>query len=287
MKIMITGAKGQLGREVCRQSEKHTILALSHMDLDIGIASQVEHTMDTFRPDAVINCASFTAVDDCEDEERYQEAYRTDVTGTENLARNCEKHQAKLMQVSTDYVFGGEYTQPISEDTPPCPINRYGYIKMCSEKAAMQNCKRSFVVRTAWLYGEGKNFVRTMLHLAESGRPISVVNDQIGSPTSTVDLTKAMLSLVDTEYFGIYHATGEGSCSWFGFAQEIFGLMGIKTDLKPISSAEFPRKAKRPKYSVLGNYKLEQIGFNCLRHWKEALEEYLVPYANIKGLNNS
>lgn len=276
MKVVITGAKGQLGLELSKQLEienKYEIIATDRDELNIIDINSVNEFLLNNKPDVVINCAAHTAVDLCETDE--ENAYKINAIGPRNLAIVCEKIGAKLVQVSTDYVFDGNGTRPYREDDITCPNSIYGTSKLMGENFVREFCSRYFVVRTAWLYGEGNNFVRTMLKLAETNSELNVVNDQLGSPTSTVDLAKAIIDLISTEHYGVYHGTCEGQCSWYDFAKKIFEIKNIDIKVNPVTSEEFKRPAPRPAYSVLDNFMFKLVGLNSFRNWEESLKEYL------------
>ena len=277
MKVIITGAKGQLGKELLKQFNekyKYEIIDTDRSILDITNMENVNTFIYEKSPDVVINCAAHTAVDLCETD--IKNAYKINALGPRNLAVACEKIGAKFVQVSTDYVLDGNATMPIKEDEITNPNSIYGKSKLMGENFTKQFCSKYFIIRTAWLYGEGNNFVRTMLKLSETHSELNVVDDQIGSPTSTVDLAKVIISLIHTEYYGIYHGTCEGQCSWYDFAKKIFEIKNIDIKINPVTSDEFKRPAPRPKYSVLDNFMLKLVGLNSFRQWEDALKEYLI-----------
>ena len=276
MKILITGSKGQLGLELVKQLKikgLYKIIDTDRDELDIVDIDNVNEFILSSKPDVVINCAAHTAVDLCETD--IDNAYKINAIGPRNLAIACEKINAKFVQVSTDYVFDGNIDRPYREDDNTCPNSIYGSSKLMGEKFTKEFCSRHFIVRTAWLYGEGNNFVRTMLKLSETNKEINVVNDQFGSPTSTVDLAKAIIELIHTEHYGTYHGTCEGKCSWYDFAQKIFEISNIDIKVNPVTSEEYKRPAPRPAYSVLDNFMLKLVGLNSFRNWEDALIEYL------------
>ena len=276
MKVLITGSNGQLGLELSKQLEylgNYDIIKTDRDNLNILDFKSVNDMILNEKPDIVINCAAHTAVDLCETD--IENAYKINALGARNLAIGCEKVGAKFVQVSTDYVFDGSGTRPYREDDITCPNSIYGTSKLMGENFTKDFCSRYFIVRTAWLYGEGNNFVRTMIKLSKEHKELNVVNDQFGSPTSTVDLAKSIIGLMQTEYYGTYHGTCEGQCSWYDFAKKIFEIKNIDIKVNPVTSEEFKRPALRPAYSVLDNFMLKLIGLNSFRNWEESLEEYL------------
>jgi dTDP-4-dehydrorhamnose reductase len=282
-RILITGSKGQLGRalnQVLSDKPEITIIntdmgeltAYCPISLDITNAVAVLNFVQDLKPDVIINCAAHTAVDLCEsDQER---AYKINALGPKNLSVAAHAVDAKLVHVSTDYVFDGEADKPYTEDDTTNPKSVYGTTKLAGEEFVMENCTKHFIIRTAWLYGEGKNFVKTMLSLAEKNPEVRVVKDQYGTPTSSIELARAISKLIDTESYGIYHGTCEGSTSWYEFAVEIFRLTGKNVKVNPITTEEYPTPAKRPMYSVLENKNLKKLGI-FMKSWEEALQEYL------------
>lgn len=276
MKVIITGGKGQLGLELQKQlsfDSKYQVISTDRDELNILDFGQVNSFIEEIKPDVVINCAAHTAVDLCETD--VENAYKINALGARNLAICCEKVGAKFVQVSTDYVFNGNGTRPYIEDDITCPNSIYGTSKLMGEQFTKDFCSKYFIIRTAWLYGEGNNFVRTMLKLSETNKELNVVDDQIGSPTSTVDLAKAIINLMSTEYYGTYHGTCEGKCSWYEFAKKIFEIKNIDITVNPVTSEQFKRPAPRPAYSVLDNLMLKLVSLNTFRNWEESLEEYL------------
>ncbi|SCI70880.1 dTDP-4-dehydrorhamnose reductase [uncultured Clostridium sp.] len=276
MKILITGCNGQLGIELSRQLQdiKHNeIIKMDKNNLDISDFEVVNNKIQDINPDIIINCAAFTAVDLCEQE--VELAYKINSLGARNLAIVAEKISAKLIHISTDYVFDGDTDDFYREDSYTNPKSIYGKSKLMGEKYVQQFCSKYFIIRTAWLYGDGKNFVKTMINISKKTKDIRVVNDQIGTPTSTVDLAKVIIALIKTEYYGIYHATCEGYCSWYDFAKKIFEIKKIDINVIPVASSEYKAVAKRPANSVLDNFMLELVNLNTMRKWEDALEDYL------------
>lgn len=273
MKILVTGAKGQLGIEVAKQSGEHDLILAGREDLDITDARQVSSCLRGVKPDAVIHCAAYTNVDGAESDE--DGAFRVNAIGAQNMAAGCLETGARLVYVSTDYVFDGTKQGVYREFDPVNPQTVYGRTKWQGEELVRQILGRHYIVRTAWLYGEGKNFVQTMLQLAEKQHTLRVVADQVGTPTSTVDVARAIYRLLDSDAYGTYHASCQGQCSWYDFACEIFRQAGKQVQVLPVTTAEFPRPAKRPAYSVLDNYMLRMTVGDPMRSWQKALAEYI------------
>jgi dTDP-4-dehydrorhamnose reductase len=274
MKVLLTGCRGQLGIELIRQMNNgFEIVETDIHNLDITNPKQVFDIVNQTKPGIIINSAAYTNVDGCELEEA--NAFRVNAIGAQNLAAAALDIGAKIVQVSTDYVFDGTGCTPKREYDPVNPQSVYGKSKALGEKMVRDINPKHFIIRTAWLYGEGNNFVRTMLKLAKEKDELSVVNDQFGSPTSTVDLAKCIIDIRNNESYGTYHGTCEGQCSWYDFARRIFEVKGVAIKVNPITSEQLSRPAPRPKFSVLDNFMLKLIGLNSFRSWEEALEEYL------------
>lgn len=277
-KILITGSRGQLGLELIKQLEgaraiDAQVLAVDLPGLDIADERSVFSFCQEKRPDVIVNCAAYTNVDSCENNETL--AFRVNAIGARNLAAAAFDINAKILQVSTDYVFDGTGNSPKREYDPINPLSVYGKSKALGEQMVREVNPRHFILRTAWLYGEGSNFVRTMLQLANEQNELNVVDDQFGSPTSTVDLARCILKLIQTNSYGTYHGTCEGSCSWHEFAQTIFSFKGLDIKVNPIQTEALNRPAPRPRYSILENFMLDLIGMNTFRSWQDALKEYL------------
>lgn len=275
-KLFITGANGQLGRAVNARYANNKEIELVNTDveeLDITDVEAVLKMVKEVQPYAIINCAAHTAVDACETQE--ESAYKINAIGARNLSIAAEQAGAKMVHISTDYVFAGDATKPYIEFDTPNPQSAYGRTKLAGEQFVKEFSSRHFIIRTAWLYGDGKNFVKTMLRLSEEHDEITVVNDQVGSPTSTRVLTDIIDQLIWTDNYGTFHGTCEGVCSWADFAEEIFRLAKKDTKVKRVTSAEYNAAAKRPAYSVLDNYMLRlTTGFEA-DDWKTAIEEYM------------
>lgn len=277
MKILITGCKGQLGCELTKQLSmsniRHKLIETDIHNLDITNQAGVLALIKEQRPDIVINCAAYTNVDMCETDET--NAFRINAIGAQNLSIGCYAVGASIVQISTDYVFDGLGDKPKKEYDAVNPLSCYGKSKALGEMLVRETNPRHYIVRTAWLYGQGSNFINTMLKLAAQKEEVNVVFDQLGSPTSSVDLAKCIIDLIHTENYGTYHATCEGHCSWYDLAKKIYELTGQKTNVKGITTEQLNRPAARPKYSVLDNFMLRLIGMNKFRHWEDSLKEYL------------
>ena len=275
MKILITGSNGMLGHDLSEAlSDNHELLLTTSKTLDITDERQVMDAICNEKPDIVINSAAYTNVDGCE--ENPDLAYDVNGKGVENLALACRKIDCALVHISTDYVFDGSATQPIPEDGEIGPISVYGKSKLKGEEAILEILDKYFIVRTAWLYGiNGGNFPKTMLELAKDHSELTVVYDEVGTPTYTSDLADAIAELIETDYYGIYHLTNSGSCSWCEFSRYIFEIAGVDVKVIPVTAAEFARPAPRPSYSVLENRNWIEHGFKPLRNYKEAIKEYV------------
>lgn len=277
MRVLVTGVKGQLGYDVVNECEKRGIEAVGVdvEEMDITDAQAVERVITQSHVDAVIHCAAYTAVDAAEDQADL--CRRVNAEGTENIARVCKALDIKMIYISTDYVFDGEGVRPWEPDDARHPLNVYGQTKYEGELAVEKYLDKYFIVRIAWVFGvNGKNFIKTMLRLGEERGAVSVVDDQIGSPTYTYDLAVLLVDMVLTEKYGRYHATNEGLCSWYEFACEIFKQAGMdQVKVTPVDSNAFPVKAKRPHNSRMSKEKLTQNGFSRLPSWQDALGRYL------------
>ena len=276
MKVLVTGVKGQLGYDVVNELKKrgHEAVGVDIEEMDITDEESVNRVIREAAPDAVIHCAAYTAVDAAEDNEELCRA--VNARGTGNIARVCKALDIRMMYISTDYVFNGQGTRPWEPDDTREPLNIYGQTKYEGELEVEENLKKYFIVRIAWVFGvNGKNFIKTMLNLGKTRDKLSVVADQIGSPTYTFDLARLLVDMIETEKYGRYHATNEGLCSWYDFACEIFKQAGMNVTVEPVTSDQFPVKAKRPMNSRISKDKLIENGFQPLPSWQDALRRYL------------
>ena len=299
MKVFVTGVNGQLGHDVMNELNKRGydivgsdlnseysgvqdgsyVVSASYVSLDITEKASVEKEIKKIHPDAVIHCAAWTAVDMAENDDNAVSVRKVNRDGTQNIADVCEKINAKMVYISTDYVFDGQGTKPW---TPDCknykPLNFYGQTKLEGELAVSSTLKSYFIVRTAWVFGlNGKNFIKTMLNAGRTHNEVRVVNDQIGTPTYTFDLASLLVDMIETEKYGYYHATNEGGyISWYDFTKEIYEQVGLKTKVIPVTTTEYGlSKAKRPFNSRLDKSKLIENGFKPLPDWKDAVSRYL------------
>lgn len=282
MKVFVTGVKGQLGFDVMQELQKRGIdaVGVDIEEMDITDFDSVDRVITQAAPDAVIHCAAYTAVDLAEENEEI--CRRVNAKGPENIAKTCKKLDIKMIQISTDYVFDGQGERPWEPEDACNPQSVYGRTKYEGEQAVMANLDRYFIVRIAWAFGiNGKNFVKTMLRLAENHDQLTVVCDQYGSPTYTHDLARLLVDMVQTEKYGIYHATNEGFCSWYEFAKAIFEKAGKNVMVKPVTTAEYGAKAFRPANSRMSKEKLTRNGFERLPSWEDALERYIVELGNL------
>lgn len=276
MKYLVTGVKGQLGYDVCQELEKRKqdFLGIDKEEMDITNKEDVEKVILAYHPDVIVHCAAYTAVDAAEDNKEL--CFKINVDGTKYIAEVCKKINAKMIYISTDYVFEGSGEHAYEVDDPKQPINVYGDSKYQGELIVQEYVEKHFIIRISWVFGvNGNNFIKTMLKLAESRAELSVVNDQIGSPTSTYDLTKLLLAMSESEEYGVYHASNEGVCSWYDFACEIFKIANKEVKVVPVSSDQYPSKAKRPSNSRMSKEKLTANGFEKLPNWKDSIAKYI------------
>lgn len=299
MQVLVTGVAGQLGHDVMNELAKReydvigtdiadsysgvqdntAVVGMPYVQLDITDAESVEKTIKETKPDVVVHCAAWTAVDAAEDEENRDKVFAVNVEGTENIARICKEIDAKMVYTSTDYVFDGQGTEPWKPDCKEyAPLNIYGQSKLDGELAVSEILDKYFIVRIAWVFGtNGNNFIKTMLKVGKKFDTIRVVNDQIGTPTYTYDLARLLVDMIETDKYGYYHATNEGGyISWYDFACEIFRQAGYSTNVNPVTTEEYGiSKAKRPFNSRLDKTKLVENGFTPLPDWQDALKRYL------------
>lgn len=276
MKVLVTGAKGQLGHDLMNELAGRSVEAVGVdvEEMDITDAEAVRRVITEAKADAVIHCAAYTAVDAAED--NVEVCRKVNAQGTENIAKVCHDLDLKMIYISTDYVFNGRGERPWEPDDEREPLNVYGQTKYEGELAVEKWVKKFYIVRIAWVFGlNGKNFIKTMLRLGKEKGAVSVVNDQIGSPTYTLDLAVLLADMVLTDKYGRYHATNEGICSWYEFAKEIFRQAGMDVTVTPVDSSSYPAKAKRPENSRMSKEKLTENGFRRLPSWQDALGRYL------------
>jgi dTDP-4-dehydrorhamnose reductase len=279
MKLLIVGCNGMLGTDMMIEAKKagHEAAGIDFPDIDITQPQSVAAIIERTRPDAIVNCAAYTAVDACETS--IKTAFDVNARGTANLAAAASECGALFIHFSTDYVFDGLKTSPYVESDPPSPVTVYGKSKLEGERLALECCKQTVILRIAWLYGlAGANFVKTIRAAARKkaalGEPVRVVNDQWGTPTWTVPVCLQTLALLSANQHGVFHATCEGACTWFDFAVEILRHAGINATVVPCTTAEYPRPAPRPAFSVLENERLKTAGLNRMPEWKEALDGF-------------
>lgn len=299
MKVLVTGVAGQLGHDVMNELHKRgyegvgsdiapqysgaddgtAVTKMDYVQMDITNSEEVTETIKKVNPDVVVHCAAWTAVDLAEESENKEKVMAINVGGTENIARVCKKLDCKMVYISTDYVFDGYGTRPWEEDCKDyAPLNVYGESKLMGEKVVSLNLEKYFIVRIAWVFGvNGNNFIKTMLKVGKKFDTLKVVNDQIGTPTYTYDLSRLLVDMIETDKYGYYHATNEGGyISWYDFACEIFKQAGYKTKVNPVTTEEYGvSKARRPFNSRLNRTKLVENGFTPLPDWKDALSRYL------------
>ena len=296
MKVLVTGVAGQLGHDVMNELAKRghegvgsdlaaeysgiadgsAVTKMPYVSMDITDAAAVETVLQEVKPDAVVHCAAWTAVDLAEDDDKVDKVRSINAGGTKNIAEVCKKLDCKMVYISTDYVFDGEGTRPWEPEDERHPLNVYGQTKYEGELAVQNTLEKYFIVRISWVFGvNGKNFIKTMLNLGKTHDHLTVVNDQFGSPTYTYDLARLLVDMILTDKYGIYHATNEGICNWYEFACEIFRQAGMKVDVAPVPASEYPTKAKRPENSRMSKAKLTENGFVRLPSWQDALERYL------------
>ncbi|MEH7348637.1 dTDP-4-dehydrorhamnose reductase [Gottfriedia acidiceleris] len=277
MKVLVTGYCGQLGYDVVQECERQglNVKGCGRQEMDITKRESVFSIVDSYKPDVIIHCAAYTAVDNAEDDK--DNCWNVNVEGTRYLVEAAKKHHSKFIYISTDYVLNGKGESPFNEDDQADPIGYYGLTKYEGEKVVQSLIENYFIIRISWVFGvNGNNFIKTMLRLSETRNELNIVGDQIGSPTYTVDLAILIADLIKSDKYGIYHATNEGFTSWADFAEEIFKQTDSKTLVKSIASEDYPTRAARPKNSRLAKQKLVENGFQSLPSWQDALARYLV-----------
>lgn len=277
MKVLVTGVNGQLGYDVVKELEQrgHEAIGVDRKMMDLTSTEQIKECIEDINPEAIIHCAAYTAVDKAEDEEEL--CRRVNATATKDIAECAKKIDIPMIYISTDYVFDGTKVGEYTEEDTPNPINVYGKTKHEGEVYVQELLERYYIVRISWVFGEnGNNFIDTMLRLAKERKSINVINDQIGSPTYTKDLSRLLVDMITSEKYGVYHVTNEGVCSWYEFAKEIFEIANIDIELNPITTDKYPTKAKRPMNSKMSKNRVYNNKFNKLRHWKEAVNDYII-----------
>lgn len=279
--ILIIGSNGQLGSDMVMLSKQagFNVSEIDFPQIDITDLSMTERCIIDFKPDYVINCAAYTAVDDCETHQ--ETAFAVNALGAQNIALSAKKAGAVMIHISTDYVFDGNKTSPYLEQDQTAPLTAYGKSKLEGERLIAASCEKYQIFRIAWLYGiNGNNFVKTIRNVAQKKmqqkQPLTVVNDQFGTPTYTREVCAQVLKMITQPYYGIFHCTNEGYCSWHDFALEIISAAGIDVELVPCTTEDFPRPAPRPHYSVLENANLKKLNMNIMKDWKEAFKSFLV-----------
>ena len=299
MKVLVTGVAGQLGHDVMNELHKRgyegvgsdiapqysgaddgtAVTKMDYVQMDITNSEEVTETIKKVNPDVVVHCAAWTAVDLAEESENKEKVMAINVGGTENIAKVCKELDCKMVYISTDYVFDGYGTRPWEEDCKDyAPLNVYGESKLMGEKVVSLNLEKYFIVRIAWVFGvNGNNFIKTMLNVGKKFDTLKVVNDQIGTPTYTYDLSRLLVDMIETDKYGYYHATNEGGyISWYDFTCEIYRQAGYTTNVVPVTTEEYGlSKAKRPENSRLNKSKLVENGFKPLPDWKDALARYI------------
>jgi len=274
MRILVLGSEGQLGSELCKALEEHDLIPVKHGQADIAKLDQIIDFSRHDRPEAIINAAGYTDVDGCE--KNKEKAFLVNAIGARNAAIAACKVGAALIHISSDYVFDGIKEGPYIECDTTMPLNIYGWSKLLGERMAMEQNPRTFILRVAWLYGPaGRNFVKTILDLAKNREELRIVNDQQGTPTFAGDVARQIKRLMETESYGLYHCTSQGCCTWYEFAREILRLAGISARVVPVTSAEYPRPARRPKNSVLDNLMLRVQRLDIMPAWEDSLASHI------------
>lgn len=277
MKVLVTGVNGQLGYDVVKELEKrgHQAVGVDRKEMDLTSTQQIKECIENVNPEAIIHCAAYTAVDKAEEEEEL--CRRVNAIATKEIVECAKKLDVPMIYISTDYVFDGTKDGEYTEQDTPNPINVYGKTKYEGEVYVQELLEKYYIVRISWVFGEnGNNFIDTMLKLAKDRDEINVINDQVGSPTYTKDLAPLLVDMIETDKYGVYHATNEGYCTWYEFAKEIFKIANIDIKVNPITTKEYPTKAIRPMNSKMSKEKLYYINLKILENWKSAVQKYLV-----------
>ena len=276
MKVLVTGVNGQLGYDVVKELKQrgHQPIGVDRKEMDLTSTEQIKECIEKVNPESIIHCAAYTAVDKAEDEE---ELCRTvNAKATKEIAEYAKKLDIPMIYISTDYVFDGTKDGEYTEEDIPNPINVYGKTKYEGEMYVQDILDKYYIVRISWVFGEnGNNFIDTMLRLSKDRDSLNVINDQVGSPTYTKDLASLLVDMIESDKYGIYHATNEGYCTWYEFAKEIFKIANVDIEVNPINTSEYPTKATRPLNSKISKKKLDNMEFITLRNWKSALYEYI------------
>jgi dTDP-4-dehydrorhamnose reductase len=292
MRMIIIGCNGQLGADFMAQAVAagHDVCGMDYPQIDITDPGSAQRAIESVRPEMIVNCAGYTAVDACETDE--QRAFAVNAAGVGNIAQTAQACGAAVAHISTDYVFDGTKSGPYVESDPPNPQSAYGRTKLAGEEACMRICQRHFIFRIAWLYGiNGANFVKTIRRAAAEkaagGGELKVVSDQRGTPTWTVEVCRQMLRVIGTRHFGLFHCTAEGECTWYDFARHIVERAGISAPVVPCTTREFPRPAPRPANSVLENARLKALGLHSMKEWRAAFGEFLATERNASSQGTS
>lgn len=276
MKVLVTGVNGQLGYDVVKELEKrgYQAIGVDREQMDLTSTQQIKECIENVNPEAIIHCAAYTAVDKAEDEEEL--CRRVNAIATKEIAEYAKVLDIPMIYISTDYVFDGTKVGEYTEEDTPNPINVYGKTKYEGEVYIQELLEKYYIVRISWVFGEnGNNFIDTMLKLSKDRELLNIINDQIGSPTYTKDLASLLVDMIENDKYGIYHATNEGYCTWYEFANEIFNVSDTNIEVNPIVTSEYPTKAKRPMNSKMNKDKLNINGFIKLREWRYALKDYI------------
>lgn len=277
MKVLVTGVNGQLGYDVVKELDKrgHQPIGVDREEMDLTSTEKIKECIETVNPEAIIHCAAYTAVDKAEDEKDL--CKRVNAIATKEIVEHAKVLDIPMMYISTDYVFDGTKDGEYTEKDIPNPINVYGKTKYEGELYVQEILEKYYILRISWVFGEnGNNFIDTMLRLSKERDSLSIINDQVGSPTYTKDLSILLVDMIETDKYGIYHATNEGYCTWYEFAKEIFRISNIDIQVNKINTSEYPTKAKRPLNSKMSKEKLKNMKFTPLRSWKDALNEYMI-----------